>query len=199
MITGETMLFLLLTFPDIPEEDRLLAQAQQGSHTAITKIYEVYFDPIYRFIRWRVDDPGQAEDLTSEVFIKFLNALQSPNAPRHSLRGWMFRVARNVLYDHYQQPDTSGELDETLAAPDDAEGLLMQQLNAEHIREALRKLAADQQEVLILRFAQTLSLEDTAASMGRSVSAIKSLQFRAINALRRALGESAGETGYGIL
>jgi RNA polymerase sigma-70 factor (ECF subfamily) len=199
MVHGETMLSLLLTFPDIPEEDRLLAQAQQGNHTAITKIYEAYFEPIYQFIRWRVDDPGQAEDLTSEVFIKFLNALQSPSAPRHSLRGWMFRVARNVLYDHYQQPDMSSELDETLAAPDDAEGMLVRQLDAESLRAALRTLAADQQEVLILRFGQTLSLEDTAASMGRSVSAIKSLQFRAINALRRSLGKSAEETGYGIL
>ena len=199
MVTGETMLFLLLTFPDIREEDRLLAQAQQGNLTAITKIYEAYFDPIYQFIRWRVDDPGQAEDLTSEVFIKLLNALKSPNAPRHSLRGWMFRVARNVLYDHYHQPDTSSELDETLAAPDDAEGTLMRQLDAESLREALRTLAADQQEVLILRFNQALSLEETAASMGRSVSAIKSLQFRAINALRRALGESRGKAGYGTL
>jgi RNA polymerase sigma-70 factor (ECF subfamily) len=197
--TGEAMLFLLLTLPDIPHEDRLLAQARQGNQKAIAEIYEHYFDPIYQFIRWRVNDPGAAEDLTSEVFIKFLNALKSPNAPRQSLRGWLFRVARNALYDHYQQPETSGELDEMLPAPDDAEAQLIQRLDAERVREALRALAADQQEVLILRFSQMLSLEDTAESMGRSVSAIKSLQFRAINTLRRALSETTREAEHGLV
>lgn len=196
-ITGENMLLLLL--PDLPDEDRLLAQARQGSRKAVGEIYETYFDPVFRFIRWRVDDPGLAEDLTSEVFIKFLNALQSPNAPRQSLRGWLFRVARNVLYDHYQQPVISSELDESLVAPDDAEADFIQRLDVERVRQAVGALAADQQEVLILRFGQMMSLEDTAESMGRTVSAIKSLQFRAINALRRTLSETAMEAEHGIL
>ncbi len=197
-ITGDTMLFLLLAFPDLAEEDRLLAQARRGSRQAVGEIYEQYFDAVYQFVRWRVSDPGQAEDLTSEVFIKLLAALQGPNAPHHSLRGWLFRVARNVLYDHYRLPDMTDELDELLPAPDDAESFLIERTDAERVREALHALAADQQEVLILRFGQMMSLEDTADSMGRSVSAIKSLQFRAIQTLRRAMGEETMEAGYGV-
>lgn len=183
------MLLLLLTLPDIPEEDRLLAQARQGNTRAIEKIYEFYFDPVYRFIRWRVNDPGLAEDLTSDVFFKFLNALQNNNAPQQSLRGWLFRVARNALYDHYRQPEPSAELDESLPAQDDTEAEFIRRIDSTHIQTALRGLVTDQQEVLILRFGEMLSLEDTARSMGRSVSAIKSLQFRAINALRHALSQ----------
>jgi len=191
------LLILLAALPDLPDEDRLLAQARRGDRRAIASIYEAFFDPVYQFIRWRVDDAHLAEDLTSDVFMKFLSALQSPNAPRHSLRGWLFRVARNALYDHYQQPVATGDLDEELPAPpeEDAEAQLMHTLDVERVQRALRKLATDQQEVLVLRFGQMMNLQDTADSMGKSVSAVKSLQFRAIDTLRRLLSETEAEYG----
>jgi RNA polymerase sigma-70 factor (ECF subfamily) len=191
------LLILLAALPDLPDEDRLLAQARRGDRKAIASIYEAFFDPVYQFIRWRVDDAHLAEDLTSDVFTKFLSALQSPNAPRHSLRGWLFRVARNALYDHYQRPVATGDLDEDLPAPpeEDAEAQLMHTLDVERVQHALRKLATDQQEVLVLRFGQMMNLQDTAESMGKSVSAVKSLQFRAIDTLRRLLIETEAEYG----
>lgn len=181
------LLWLVLSLPDIPEEDRLLAQARRGNQQAIAMIYEQYVDAIYKFMRWRVQDAALAEDLTSEVFIKLLSALQSPNAPRHSLRGWLFRVARNVLYDHAKQPVTFDDLDDALPAADDTENALIALLDVERVQEAVRTLAPEQQDVLVLRFGQMLSLQETATIMERSVSAIKSLQFRAVNALRQAL------------
>jgi len=193
------MLLLLLALPDLPDEDRLLARARRGDRRAIGEIYERYFDAIYQFIRWRVDDPAVAEDLTSEVFIKLLSALQSYAAPADSLRGWLFRVARNSLYDHYQRPVPTTSLDEALplAADADTEAQFIRATEVERVQHALRTLAVDQQEVLILRFGQMLNLEATADSMGKSVSAIKSLQFRAINSLRRALHIAEGEAVHG--
>jgi len=193
------MLLLLLALPDLPDEDRLLARARRGDRRAIGEIYERYFDAIYQFIRWRVDDPAVAEDLTSEVFIKLLSALQSSAAPADSLRGWLFRVARNSLYNHYQRPVPTTSLDEALplAADADTEAQFIRATEVERVQHALRNLAGDQQEVLILRFGQMLNLEATADSMGKSVSAIKSLQFRAINSLRRALHIAEGEAVHG--
>jgi len=193
------MLLLLLALPDLPDEDRLLARARRGDRRAIGEIYERYFDAIYQFIRWRVDDPAVAEDLTSEVFIKLLSALQSSAAPADSLRGWLFRVARNSLYNHYQRPVPTTSLDEALplAADADTEAQFIRATEVERVQHALRTLAVDQQEVLILRFGQMLNLEATADSMGKSVSAIKSLQFRAINSLRRALHIAEGEAVHG--
>ncbi len=190
-------LWLLLTLPDLPDEDRLLARARKGDRGAVATIYETYFEPIYQFVRWRVDDPQEAEDVTSEVFVKFLGALQSPNAPRQSLRGWLFRVARNVLYDRHRYAPPTAPLDDLIPAPADTEAEVqaLAALDAEQVRRALRTLAPDQQEVVVLRFGQMLSLQETAESMGRTVSAIKSLQFRAINALRRALGTGVSDEG----
>lgn len=65
----------------------------------------------------------------------------------------------------------------------------MRTLDIERARQALRMLAAEQQEVLILRFGQLLSLQETADVMNKTISAVKSLQFRAVDTLRRILGE----------
>jgi len=182
---------IIIVLPDIPAEDRLLAQARQGQQDAIMQIYESYFPPVFQFIRLRVGERALAEDLASDVFVKFVDALQGHNAPRHSLRGWLFRVARNEIHDYYgksrQLPITT--LDEWLpdSNDNDPEIQFIRSVNADRARHAIRMLAADQQEVLILRFGQMLSLQETADILGKSTSAVKSLQFRAINTLRSIL------------
>ncbi|MCB9437643.1 MAG: sigma-70 family RNA polymerase sigma factor [Anaerolineales bacterium] len=185
---------IVLVLPDIPVEDELLAKARRGDQEAIMHIYDSYFQPIYQFVRLRVGDSSLAEDIASEVFLKFVDSLGKPSAPRKTLRGWLFRVARHEIHHHYKKsaklPTTT--LDEWL--PDsgdesDPEVQFIQTLNVERARHALRMLAPDQQEVLVLRFGQQLDLQETADVMGKTISAIKSLQFRAVNTLREILGE----------
>ena len=164
-------------------------------------IYEQYFPPVYQFIRLRVGDPVLAEDLTSEVFLKLVDALRGRNAPQQSLRGWVFRVARNVMSSHFgkmrQYPVTSLEDWMPATSDHDPEVQFIRSLNLERARKALRKLNAEQQEVLILRFGQKLDLQETADIMGKSVSAIKSLQFRAVNTLRQLLVDQRLEVENG--
>ncbi len=182
---------IVLVLPDIPTEDRLLVQARGGSQKAVLEIYDNYFTPIYQYIRLRVADAMLAEDLTSEVFLRMIDAFRKHTAPQHSLRGWLFRVARNAIYDYYgtEKKYAATTLEDWVSAPhdDEPEIQFLRTLDSEQVRQALRKLAAVQQEVLILRFGQALSLQETADIMGKSVSAIKSLQFRAVDMLRRVL------------
>lgn len=192
---------IVLVLPDIPTEDALLARARAGDQQAIMEIYEAYFTPIYQFIRLRVGDANSAEDLASDVFVKFVSALRGRSAPRKSLRGWLFQVARNEINDHYgkNQRMPVETLDDWLPAPVDEanpENRFMQTANIERVRGALRMLAPEQQEVIIMRFGQALSLQETADVMNKSVSAIKSLQFRAVSTLRDVLGELS-EAGDG--
>lgn len=192
---------IVIILPDIALEDRLLARAQRGDQDAIRQIYEAYFGPIYHFIRLRVDDRGMAEDLASEVFLKMVAAFKGASAPRQSLRGWLFRVARNVLHDHYGRRDRLSEtaLDEFLPAPGDEtqEIQFMRSLEIERARQALQRLSFEQQEVILLRFGQMLSLQETADIMGKKINAVKALQFRAVNALRRHLAAMGLEGLHG--
>jgi len=187
----------LIVLPDIQQEDRLLHRARRDDSDALREIYSLYFPAIYRYIRLRVDDMQQAEDLTADVFLKMLTAFRGRNAPRKSLRGWLFRVARNMMADHYGkvQHFTTTTLEEWIPSGDDVnpEIQLMQSLNREQARHAVQQLAFDQQEVIILRFGHGLSVQETASIMGKSTSAIKSLQFRAIHNLRRILQDLRNE------
>ncbi len=184
---------IILVLPDIADEDDLLSRARRGDADALREIYASYYLPIYQFMRMRADEPATAEDLAADVFLKLVSAFRQRKGPRHSLRGWLFRVARNVLYDHYQTQFTETMLDEWLpiATDDQPEAQFMRSMNIETTRQALRQLTTDQQEVLILRFGQMLSLQETADIMDKQVNAVKQLQLRALNALRRVLLEEA--------
>lgn len=182
------MIFLVL--PDYHTEDRLLADARGGDSTAVMAIYEQYFGPVFQYIRLRVGDVAVAEDLASEVFVRLVRAFQSGRPPRETLRGWLFQVARNLIYDHHNEqrkiPQTT--LEEWMPSPDDGpEQQAAQNITTERLRYALRMLAAEQQEVVVLRFGQLLSIQETADIMGKSVTAVKSLQFRAVQTLRSIL------------
>lgn len=187
---------IVLVLPDIPAEDQLLRRVRRGDQTALMQIYESYFPAIYQFVRLRVGDAIQAEDIASDVFVKLIEAVRGGKAPRQSLRGWLFRVARSELFQQYGKdrrlPTTT--LDEWVpaATDDNPETVFMRAFDLDRLRQALRRLPADQQEVLILRFGQLLNLEQTADIMNKSVSAVKSLQFRAVTNLRSSLSEAEG-------
>lgn len=187
---------MAIPLPDFQVEDDLLRRAKRGEQAAVMQIYDLYFPAVYQFIRLRVEDQTEAEDIASEVFVKLIDALRRPTAPRQ-LRGWLFKVARGELHKHYgnirQFPTTNFE--DILAASDDEDLELqfIQSMNTQRAIHAFKMLSADQQEVLILRFGQGCSLEETADIMGRNANAIKALQFRAVNTLRQVFGKGRGE------
>lgn len=180
---------IVIVLPDFAAEDALLARAVTGDQDAFRQIYDAYFAPVYQFIRLRVRDRDSAHDLAADVFIDFYLALRG-RAPHTSLRAWLFRVARNKIYDHYggRQQFPTETLEEWIPSGEASpESQFMAAARIEQVRLALQRLPPDQQEVLLLRFGQGLNLEQTADLMDRSISAIKSLQFRALDALRAEL------------
>ncbi len=189
---------ILIVLPDITTEARLLLGVRAGDEDAVISVYETYMPPLYQYVRLRVGDGQLAEDIVSTVFVKFIESLGGPSAPRRTLRGWLFRVARNEIAAHYGKerrlPLT--RLDEWMPAPaaSNPEAQFMDDIG--RVRHAIQMLKAEHQEVLILRFGQILSLQETADIMGKSVSAIKSLQFRALDTLRQILTEPNAEAAH---
>ena len=191
---------IVLILPDISTEDDLLTRAGRGDAEALQDIYTRYYTPIYQFVRMRTNDRQTAEDLTAEVFFKLIRAFRQRSGPRDSLRGWLFRVARHEIYDHYGRGKrfTETVLEEWIPMPEDdaPEAQFIRTMHIEDARQAIRQLTDEQQEVLILRFGQMLSLQETADVMGKKANAIKQLQLRALHALERVLSQRSLEESY---
>ena len=179
------------------DELLLLHRAKSLDQDALTQVHDQYYTSIYRYMTYRVNDLQTAEDLTSEVFIRFLHAIQQKNAPQKTIRGWLYGAASLILKEHYRQKKRTQliELKETLPGEvkHPTEKLELQE-NKEALQEALTNLTEDQQQVLALRFGSEMSIRDTAETMNKSEGSVKMLQVRAIAALTRSMtGSESGQ------
>jgi RNA polymerase sigma-70 factor (ECF subfamily) len=165
---------------------------QSGSTLTAEELYREHHQHIFRFIWSRVHDAQQAEDLTGEVFTRMVANL--PNYRERSLpfRAWLYRIARNLIIDHYRKESSSQTLEETITKHPDhksTEEKVEAVLTLEQVQQALEKIDSTQREVVELRFLAELSLNDVALVMNKSVLAIKALQHRGLASLRAQLQE----------
>lgn len=172
------------------KEDTLV-RAQRLDQATLARIHDRYFPEIYRYVRYRLDDERVVEDISSEVFLRLLDALHKSRGPTDNLRGWLFGTASNLVNDHLRQRYARKvePLEAHHAAPPEnhPEGMAEEVWLHIELRQAYLELTPEQQNVLALRFSQERSLEETATIMGKTVTAVKALQFRAVAALRRLL------------
>jgi len=172
------------------DEQGLLARAKAFDQAALSELYDQYSAKIYSYIYYRVGDDKLAEDLTTSVFIKMLDAIKSSKAWQQSFSGWLYRIAHNAVVDHFRRNKYGPhlQLDERLVAQgDDPVTTVEQSISSEFVKSALHHLTDEQQTVIELKFFQELSNLEVAGIMGKTEGAIKSLQYRALAALRRHL------------
>lgn len=179
-------------------ERRLVERAQAGDEAAFGALYQRHVDNVYGYVRLQVRDASLAQDLTQDVFVNAFRGLAGFEW-QGSLAPWLTRIAQNVVANHWRrqrrQPAWTrlpgeDDPDETLpeiAVPDEALERFVLDVSTEQILDAMAKLTELQQQVIALRFGAGLPLLETAEMMGRSVAAVKNLQFKALGALRRQL------------
>jgi len=163
---------------------------------SVGDVYDTYFPDVYRYVRYRINDDAVAEDIASDVFVRLLEASQKKQGPQTNLKGWLIATASNAVNDHlrrqYRRP-TEGLSD---FMPDETSNVRVQVDMREQnraVRAAYTQLTSEQQDVIALRFGQGYSLEETAQYMKKKVNAVKALQFRALAALQRLIGEAGDE------
>lgn len=175
-------------------ERQALDELQKLDSQSVGAVYDQYFSEVYRYILYRISDQTAAEDLASDVFVRLLEALQSGRGPQSNLKGWLIATASHVVTDHlrrrYRRPVEA--LSESM--PDGAPGIhaeIDQREQNRSVQRAYAQLTSEQQHVLALRFGQGYSIEETAVQIKKNVNAVKALQFRALAALQRQIGEEA--------
>ena len=180
--------------------DEINEQTEIIDSRTLGNLHDQLYPAIFRYVSYRLQDPQLCEDITSEVFVRLLDAFHRRDRKIKDVRAWVFGTASNLVNDHYRQKyrrkieDLEDHQD--LPAQHSTEGAVDREMTLQEIRWAMRKLTPDQQNVIALRFSQDLSLEETAAIVGKSVNAVKVLQFRALAAMRRIL-EEKWDTNHG--
>jgi RNA polymerase sigma-70 factor (ECF subfamily) len=174
------------------DEASLLERAREYDQVALGEIYDRYSRKIHSYIYRHLGDVHLADDLTAEVFLRMLDAVQSAKFARTSLSAWLYRIAHNLVVDHFRsQHQRKTELwDERLrAAVDDPTVVVEAQLAQQGLRAALSHLTQEQQQVIVLRFGEGLSAPQVAEVLDKSEGAVRALQHRALAALRRIMEE----------
>ncbi len=171
-------------------DSRLLERAREYDAQAVAEIYDRYAQSVYRYLYRYLGDAAQAEDLTSEVFLKLLDVLGTRRVPREQLKAWLYRVAHNLAMDgfRYQSKRPTVALSEEFVAGDDLPYVAVEKrLDQQSLRMAIGQLTPTQQQVILLRFSDGFKVAEVAELMGKSQGAVKILQHRAIKRLRKLL------------
>lgn len=174
------------------EEDAALAvRASRGDVAAFGLLYDKHVDAVYRYVYYRVRDDAEAEDLTSDVFMKALRAIPKYE-PRQAFLAWLYRIARNTVIDKVRRGGRQVSYEDALAHPDahqvvEPDTELLALSDKMTLRNALAQLTPLQQEVIVLRFLEGFSTLEIAKLIGKREGTVRGIQFRAIGALRQLI------------
>lgn len=172
----------------------MIAKAQRNDPAAYEHIYNRYVDMLYRYLYARCNNAALAEEALGELWLRVVQYLPHFNIPiqgaDQAFTSWLYRIARNLSIDTLRKDRRQGDtLPENLVAPDfELEDTVMAQDEQRSLYAAMEKLTVEQREVIQLRFHEDRTSAEVAVLTGRTESAVKALQHRALGALARAMG-----------
>ena len=169
----------------------LVARGQRGDRDALEELYLIHFDRIYSYLHVSVGNRHDAEDLTTQTFLKMLEKIGGFTWRTAPFSAWLFRIAHNLAMDHFRAarrwqpeeevPEPAGEEEPS------AELAAMQTIGRESMLQLIEKLSPEQQQVLTLKFVFNLPNAEVAAILDKTEGAIKSLQHRALASLQKQI------------
>ncbi len=173
---------------------RLVGLAQDGDREALEALYLLHFDRIYSYLHLSVGNRHDAEDLTTQTFLKMLEAIGRFRWQSAPFSAWLFRIAHNLSMDHFRatkrwQPEE--EVPEPAGAQESsAEDEALQSIGRKSMLRLIEDLSNEQQQVLTLKFVFNFSNGEAATILGKTEGAVKSLQHRALAALQKRISSS---------
>jgi RNA polymerase sigma-70 factor (ECF subfamily) len=167
-------------------DERLLIEAAQKDPARFAELYENNFERVYAYVVRRVGDRAETEDLTSEVFHHALVNLRRFEWRGIPFAAWLFRIAANLISDHWQRrsredvADVSEQIESAAAASVEFEEVERRAI----LFRLVDTLPAEQRRVVVLRFVEQKSIKEVAREIRKTEGAVKQLQFRALSTLR---------------
>jgi RNA polymerase sigma-70 factor (ECF subfamily) len=167
----------------------LVDRAQKGDRGALEELYLIHFDRIYSYLHMTVGNRHDAEDLTTQTFLKMLESIGRFRWQAAPFSAWLFRIAHNLSMDHFRarrrwQPEE--EVPEPPGSEEpSAELEAMKSIGRQSMLELIDTLSPEQQQVLTLKFVFNFPNADVAKILDKTEGAIKSLQHRALASLQK--------------
>jgi RNA polymerase sigma-70 factor, ECF subfamily len=169
----------------------LVERAQLGHRDALEELYLLHFDRIYSYLHLSVGNRHDAEDLTTQTFLRMLEAINRFRWREVPFSAWLFRIAHNLAMDHFRasrrwQPEE--EVPEPVGETEpSAEAAALQAIGRQSMLELIEDLSQEQKQVLTLKFVFNLPNAEVATVLGKTEGAIKSLQHRALVSLQKQI------------
>ena len=180
--------------PDTEHVRGLVERAQEGQQDALEELYLLHFDRIYSYLHMSVGNRHDAEDLTTQTFLKMLEAIGRFRWRSAPFSAWLFRIAHNLAMDHFRATKRM-QLEEEVPEPPGSEEVsaeeeAMHAIGRQSMLELIENLSPEQQQVLTLKFVFNFPNAEVATILGKTEGAIKSLQHRALVSLQKQLARS---------
>jgi RNA polymerase sigma-70 factor (ECF subfamily) len=175
---------------DTTDEQSIIHSCQTQDLREFARLYDRYHEPIYRYVYFRVFDRATAEDLTSQTFLKALEKIRTYDPQRGAFGAWLYRIARNTVFDHLRALRPTSDLAEAedLPADDDVAKRAGGRVELAKIRTALASLDPLKRDIVLLRLWDGLSYAEIAAIVGKSEGNCKVMFSRTVQGLRIKLG-----------
>ena len=172
----------------------LVRAVQGGDAEAFGLLYDRYVELVFRYAYTRLGDRTLAEDVTSETFLRALRRIGSLTYVGRDVGAWFVTITRNLILDHVKSGRhrfevATADMRDADRGTEGPEPAVLDSLANEALLRCVRQLNPEQQECVVLRFLQGLSVAETAAIMGKNEGAVKALQHRAVRRLAALLPE----------
>jgi RNA polymerase sigma-70 factor (ECF subfamily) len=164
------------------EQYRLISLAKNGDEYAISCLFDIHCQGIFRFLYYRTCDRFIAEDLTSEVFIQMIRSLHKYNPDSGSFTSWLYTIARKTK----SRPEQAIIEDLISSSPGPEATNDKAQLQDDLISK-IKELPKEYRELIALRFVSQLSIHETAIMLGKTIDSVKGMQYRALEVLREKM------------
>ena len=173
--------------------ESLVERAQSGDRDALEDLYLEHFDRVYSYLHMTVGNRHDAEDLTTQTFLRMLESIGKFRFQSAPFSAWLFRIAHNLSMDHFRAnkrwqpeedvPEPHGS--EERSAEEDA----LHTIGRQSMLELIDSLSHDQQQVLTLKFVFNFSNAEAATILDKTEGAVKSLQHRALASLQKQISQ----------
>lgn len=169
----------------------ILKEIRSGNYNEFSKLYNKYFQRIYRYIYSKTYRRESAEDICSSTFIKALENIANFKGDGSKLVSWLYTIARNQITDYYRSNRSEKNVEDLwdLSSKEDIEVDIINRENFEKLHKELNRLKGMERDIIILHLWEDMTFKDVSISLGLKEGRCKMIFYRALDKMKKSMEE----------